>query len=93
MTNPSVCSVQFAKICESAALAWMMSQKGDESERKLSYTQGLSYNYRIVMDSGSSRTERIFFNVMLSLQGPAKLVLIQDMFLAYSASDIQEKNR
>ena len=93
MTNPSICSVQFAKICESAALAWTMSQKGDESERKLSYTQGLSYNYRIVMDSGSCRTERIFFNVMLSLQGPAKLVLIQDMFLAYSASDIQEKNR
>lgn len=93
MTNPSVCSVQFAKICESAALAWMLSQKGDESERKLSYTQSLSDNYRIVMDSGSSRTERIFFNVMLSLQGPAKLVLIQDMFLAYSASDIQEKNR
>ncbi|UIP24970.1 hypothetical protein [Acinetobacter towneri] len=93
MTNPSVCSVQFAKICESAALAWMMSQKGDESERKLSYTQSLSDNYRIVMDSGSSRTERIFFNVMSSLQGPAKLVLIQDMFLAYSASDIQEKNR
>ena len=93
MTNPSVCSVQFAKICESAALAWMMSQKGDESERKLSYTQSLSDNYRIVMDSGSSRTERIFFNVMSNLQGPAKLVLIQDMFLAYSALDIQEKNR
>lgn len=70
-----------------------MSQKGDESERKLSYTQGLSYNYRIVMDSGSSRTERIIFNMMSSLQGPAKLVLLQDTFLAYSALDIQEKNR
>lgn len=93
MTNPSIYSVQFAKICESAALAWTMSQKGDESERKLSYTQGLSYNNRIVMDSGSCRTERIFFNVMSNLQGPAKLVLIQDMFFAYSALDIQEKNR
>ncbi len=70
-----------------------MSQKEDESERKLSYTQYLSYNYRIVMDSGSSRTERIIFNMMSSLQGSAKLVLLQGTFLAYSALDIQEKNR
>ena len=92
MTNPSVCSVQFAKICESAALTWMLSQKGDESERKLSYTQSLSDNYRIVMDSGSSRTERIFLNYMLCQPEQANLSFQCHRRVARLTHDIQEKS-